>query len=190
MKLRWLLSAVMALVLAGCASVEPVSPKDETVSLVYGYFDMKDAPSTLEWVRLKKYGSGTKDGEGYSISAKEGLFFHIGIEPGSYQVESFGGTGGIPLLTRRPFEYDYGSKGRNTTAVRIQKPGVYFVGSHRYINHAGKGLFAADKFEMQRAKSPAEREILQQVIQRFESDKELQQYTRQLQQARKRLSEL
>ena len=38
---------------------------------------------------------------------------------------------------------------KNATAVRITRPGVYFLGAHRYVNRAGKGLFAADKFVMQ-----------------------------------------
>jgi hypothetical protein len=191
MKLRWLLPLVVPFVLAGCASTPPpVDTKDETVSLVFGYFDMKDAPSSLDWVSLKQYDSKKKDGGWYTISAKDGLFFHVGIEPGSYQVDKFGGTGGIPLLTSRPFEYSYGGKGRNATAVRIQKPGVYFLGAHQYVNHAGKGLVEPDKFEMKRANAPTEKELLQRVIQQLETDKELAGYTRQLQQAKKRLGGL
>lgn len=191
MNLRWLLPAVLAFALAGCASTgEPIDPKDESVSLVFGYFDMKDAPSSLEWVSLKKYDSKKPDGEWYSMAARDGLFFHVGIEPGSYQVDKFGGTGGIPLLTRRPFEYDFGSKGRNPTAVRIRKPGIYFLGAHQYVNHAGKGFFSADKFEMKAARAPSEKEVLQRLIKELETDKELADYTRQLRLAKQRLSQL
>jgi hypothetical protein len=191
MRLRWLLWVLLAVTLAGCASSgEPVDPKDETVSLVFGYFDMKDAPSTLEWVSLKKYSSDKPDGEWYSMAAHDGLFFHIGVEPGSYQVDKFGGTGGIPLISRRPFEYDFGGKGRNGTAMRIRTPGVYFVGAHRYVNHAGKGIFSADKFEMKPVRSPSEKELLQRLIKEIESDKELAGYTRQLRLAKRRLSQL
>ena len=116
MKARWLIPLTLAFLLAGCASTEDVDVKDATVSLVFGYFDMKDAPSDLEWVSLKRYGTADekqKAGWSYTLAAKEGLFFHVGIRPGSYQVDRFGGTGGIPLLTRRPFEYDFGGRGRN-----------------------------------------------------------------------------
>src|SRR4051794_33210086 len=114
--LRWVLPAALALALAGCASTKTVDVNDQTVSLIFGYFDMKDAPSDLEWVSLKQYvamGEKPKEASYYSLAAKDGLFFHIGVEPGSYQVDRFGGTGGIPLLTRRPYEYDFGSRGRN-----------------------------------------------------------------------------
>lgn len=185
-------SLLIALVLvSGCASApDPVDSRDENVSLVFGYFDMTAAPSALEWVSLRKYDSKAKDGAWYHLAARDGFFFHVGIEPGSYQVDKFGGSGGIPLLTRRPFEYSYGSKGRNATAVRIQKPGVYFLGAHQFVNHAGKGLFEPDRFDMKPVKTPTEKELLQRVIRELETDKELAGYVRQLRQAKQRLAEL
>jgi hypothetical protein len=187
---RWLLTTAMALVLTGCASGPPVDTRDETRSLVFGYFDMTDAPSKLEWVSLRKYDTTQKPGEWYGLAVRDGLFFHVGIGPGSYQVEKFGGMGGIPLLTRRPFEYDFGSKGRNGTAVRVREPGLYFLGAHQYVNHAGKGLFAPDKFEMKPVTTPTEKELLQRLVKELESDKALSGYTRQLGLARRRLAEL
>lgn len=187
MRLKWLLTVMLALALGGCASGGAINANDETVSLVYGYFDMEDAPSGVDWVFLQQYGTKAKEAEGYSIGAKDGLFFHIGIEPGSYQVDRFGGGGGF---FSRLVEYDFGGKGRNRTAIRIRKPGVYFLGAYRYVNHAGKGFFAPDKFEMQPAKAPGEKELLQRVIKRMESDDELKPYTRQLHLAKRRLGEL
>ena len=187
---RAALAGLLLVLIGACASTQPVDPKDETLSLVFGYFDMKDAPSSLEWVSLKPYDNKGKNGGSYQLAVKEGLFFHVGVEPGSYQVDRFGGMGGIPLLTRRPFEYSYGSKGRNATAVRVQKPGIYFLGAHEFVNHAGKGLFEPDRFDMKRTKGPSEKELLQRVIRVLETDKELAGYTRQLRQAKQRLAEL
>jgi hypothetical protein len=189
MKLKWLLPLLLALAVLGCASGPgKIDPKDESLSVVYGYFDMADAPSSLDWVFIKQYGNN-KD-EGYRVGAKEGLWLHVGIEPGSYQVATFGGVGGIPLLTRRDFRYDFGSKGRNSTALRITKPGVYFFGSHRYINHAGKGFFSPDKFEMRASKTPSEKEVLKMVIHQLETDKDLAEYTRALRLAKQKLAAL
>lgn len=187
---HWWIAAALAFAAAGCASTSHVDVKDESVSLVYGYFDMKDAPSNLEWVSLKRYGADDKSGAFYRLAAKDGLFYHVGIRPGSYQVDRFGGSGGIPLLTQRPFEYDFGGKGRNRTALRIERPGVYFLGAHRYVNHAGKGFFDPDKFEMQAAKAPSEKELLQRLIQVLESDRSLAAYGRQLKLAKQRLAQL
>lgn len=185
------LFAVLTLLagLVACAGPKWVDPKDETLSLVYGYFDMKDAPSSLDWVSVKKYDSTSKKGQWYHLAADEGVFMHVGMEPGSYQVDQFGGMGGIPLLTRREFQYDYGSKGRNDTAVRIRTAGTVFLGSFRYIDHSG-GIFRADKFELKPSDTPTEKEVLEKVVKKMETEKKLKPYTRQLAMARQRLSQL
>lgn len=176
-------------VLTACAGGPPIDPKDETVSLVYGYFDMKDAPSSLDWVSMKKYDNPDNKPVWYHMGAEEGVFMHVGMQPGSYQVDKFGGMGGIPLLTRREFKYDFGSKGRNDTAVRIRTASTVFLGSFRYIDHSG-GIFEADKFEMKPSDTPSEKEVLARVIKRLETKKDLKAYTRQLAMARQRLSQL
>ena len=183
MKYLRLVVVLAAAALVGCAGRSPVSPNDETLSLVFGYFDMNDAPTKAQWVGLKQYG-GTAGS--YNLAVQDGLFFHVGVEPGSYQVDKFGGSG----FLRGDYVYNFGGKGRNSTAIRIQKPGVYFLGAHRYVNHAGKGLFAPDKFEMVPAKAPSEKELLQRLIKRLESDRELAAYTRPLKLARERLAKL
>jgi hypothetical protein len=182
--MRWLwIVAACAATLAGCASKgEPIDPKDETLSMVYGYFDMKDAPSDLRWVSIKKYGDKVLY---YEAGAKEGLFWHVGVAPGSYQVETFGGQGGIALLTSRPYRYNFGTRGRNDTALRIQKPGLYYMGAYKFVEHKD-----GDKFEMQPAKSPSEKEIVQRLVKELESDEELRIYTRQLGWAKKRAAAL
>ena len=166
-----------ALVLAACSTNSPVSSTDESLSLVYGYFDMKDAPTKVQWVGLKQYGG--KEVGTYRLGVEDGLFFHVGVEPGSYQVDKFGGSS----FLRGDYVYNYGGKGRNSTAVRIQKSGVYFLGAHRYVAHKGK-------FDMQPAKSPSEKEVLQRLIKQLETDRSLSQYTRQLKLARERLAQL
>ena len=170
--------------IAACSSTPPVSETDETLSLVFGYFDMKDAPTKVQWVGLKQYGG--KDAGTYSLAVNDGLFFHVGIEPGSYQVDKFGGSG----FLRGDYVYNFGGKGRNSTAVRIQKPGVYYLGAHRYVNHSGKGFFDPAQFDMEPIKAPSEKELLQRVVKQLETDRELAGYKRQLKLARERLSRL
>jgi hypothetical protein len=183
---RRLLAGLAAVALvAGCATTEPVDPKDASTSLVFGYFDAKDAPSSVDWVSIKRYGGAPAY---YQLGTKDGLFWHVGVEPGSYQVEKFGGVKRV-LIFGNTVEYNYGTRGRNETAVRIVAPGVYFMGAHRYVAHDG-GLFAADKFEMQAVKSPTEKELLARLIAELEADKELRTYTRQIGLAKKRLAEV
>lgn len=185
--LRWLKLALPALVLAlaACATTEPVDSKDETLSLVYGYVDMSAAPSKLEWVSIKQY-SG--EGGWYRVPARDGLFWHIGVEPGSYQVEKFGGEAGS-FLTRRDVEYNFGTRGRNGTATRISTPGVFFMGAYQYVDHPG-GFWKQDKFEMRPLTTPSEKELLQRLIAKLESDPDMRAYRRQIELARKRLASL
>ena len=185
MFLRTIAMGFAIFTLSGCAGT-PVDPKDDTLSLVYGYIDMKDAPSPLEWVSIKRYGAPKQ--AYYNAAAKDGLFWHVGIEPGSYQVEKFGGAGGIPMF-KSEYEYNFGTKGRNQTAIRIQTPGVFYMGAYKYIDHPG-GFLKQDQFDMQTVKQPTEKEILQKLTMQLESDKDLRLYTRQLAIAKKRLASL
>lgn len=187
MRLKKYLSMLLAyavLTLAGCASGPPVDPKKENVSLVFGYFDMSDARSNLKWVSLKRYATPPAY---YNLGVKDGLFLHIGVEPGAYQVDTFGGTSG--LFGGQIHEYNFGGQGRNDTAIRIDKPGVYFLGAYKYVHH-DQGLLSPDKFSVQPIKSPSEKELLQRVITRMESSDKLKVYTRQIEMAKKRLAAL
>lgn len=185
-----LVLSLAALLLGGCATWGSIDPKDESCSLVFGYIDMKDAPSDLDWVSIKQYGDKPYY---YHAATEDSLFFHIGMEPGSYQVDQFGGAGGIPyvrrVFTSTFYKYNFGSRGRNDTAIRIAKPGIYYMGAYKFIKHDG-GLFKADKFEMEPLKTPTEKDILQKLIHVLESDRELRAYTRQIHLAKARLSAL
>lgn len=184
---RIVVLAVCVLAIAGCASRgEPIDPKDSTLSMVFGYFDMKNAPSDLRWVSIKRYGDKPLY---YEAGAREGMFWHVGIAAGSYQVETFGGQGGIPMLTSSPYRYNFGTRGRNDTAVRVKRPGIYYMGAYRYVEHKG-GFMETDRFEMKSVKAPSEKEVLKRLITEMESDAELRVYERQLAWAKKRLAEL
>jgi hypothetical protein len=183
---RLILILGAALVAAGCGSTPtPVDPKDDSRSIVFGYFDMTDAPSGVEWVSLKQYG-GDKPAW-YDLAVKDGLFFHVAIAPGSYQVEKFGKNPGF--LSNTKYVYNFGTRGRNETATRVDKPGLYFLGAYKYVKHQ-TGWFEQGKFEMQPVNTPSEKELLTRLVKVLESDKELQGYSRQLALAKRRLAQL
>jgi hypothetical protein len=169
-------------VLAGCSSGTKVDPKDHSVSVVYGYFDMSDAPSNLEWVSIKKYDAESEDDEYAHAGVEDGMFWHVGIKPGSYQVEKFGGTGGVPMLTQQGYSYNFGTKGRNETAVRIKSSGTYFLGSYKYTEQKD------GTFEMKPNKQHGEKEILKKLVKIFEKEKSLRVYTHQLNMIKRKLA--
>ena len=171
----------VALLVASCAS-EPVDPKDPSLSLVYGYIDMADAPSSLGWVRIKLYDGKN---EGYSAAVKKGLFFHVGVVPGPYQVERFGRH--TTFFSNTEYTYDFGTRGRNETAIRVDKPGVYFMGAYKYVD-IRTGWFEQDKFRMERTQTPSERELLTKLLAILQDEDS--QYTRQIAMVRQRLAQL
>jgi hypothetical protein len=169
--------------LTACASTESINPKDTTRSVLYGYIDSKDAPSKIDWVQVKQYGDRDQGQQGYYLinyDRKTGVFFHIGIQSGNHQVNKFGNDS---------THYNWSSQGRNATALRIDKPGVYFVGAFKYIHH-DQGLFKNDKFEMQPLRSPTDAEVLAMVLRRMETDSELAPYEHQRTLVRQRLAAL
>ena len=174
--------------MVGCAGTgERVDTRDARLSIVVGYLDMRQAPSNLQWVSIKAYGPGTD--HFFKARVEDGVFFHIGVDPGPYQIDRFGGQGGIPLLTARPFQYDWGTRGRNESAIRIDQPGVYFVGAYEYVPHQ-TGIFEAGKFSIKTVRSPSEREVLQRALRVIEGDSELRAYDLQIERLRRRIAAL
>jgi hypothetical protein len=176
------LLGLLAMLVAGCATSDPVDPKDQSLSLVYGYIDMADAPSSLGWVRIKLYdGKNT----GYMAKGHKGLFFHVGVVPGPYQVERFGRY--ATFFSNTDYVYDFGTRGRNETAIRVDKPGVYFMGAYKYVD-IRTGWFEQDKFRMERTSTPSERELLNKLLAILLDD--YPEYTRQIAMVRQRVAQL
>ncbi len=182
--------ALIVTVLTGCAGATPIDPEDPNRALVFGYIDMENAPSDLDWVKVRRY--KPMDTNPYRCGVEDGLFWHLGVKPGSYQVEDFGGNGG--LLGGTNYRYDFATSGRNPTAVRIREPGIYFLGAYRYVHEEGDRMLVLfsmpDKFSMERIDSPSERELLERLLERMESDGNLNRYHRQIGWIKQRLDEL
>ena len=153
-----LASLAIALLLVSCASGPPGRDvNDPTSSLVFGYMDMADAPTEVDWVSLKQVGTPTDEGY-WSLGVDDGLVFNQYLPVGSYQMAQFGGSGFMAGDVR----YSFPAYGKNETAVRITKPGVYFLGSFKYVK-VKTGLFAPGKFDIERTSTPTERELLERI---------------------------
>ena len=175
------------LLISGCASSpDPIDPKDKNRSVVFGYFDMKDAPSDeLDWVSVKRY----KPKKGYfSAAFKDGLFYHIGVPNGSFQVDEFGRNTRFFSNTR--YIYNFGGKGRNQTARKIKRPGVYYMGSYKYKNLSSGSFWKPDNFKMIKSKGPSEKVLLKKLLKIMQSDSELSIYKHQIRRLKQRLKQL
>ncbi|HEX7965397.1 MAG TPA: hypothetical protein VF651_06740 [Gammaproteobacteria bacterium] len=158
MRKSFALACLAMLSLAGCAS-NSIGPErdinDPTNSLVFAYVDMGDAPTELESASLKPQGE-----EGYwTMGVEDGLMSQQYLPPGSYQLASLSGSS----FLHGAVVYNFPAYGRNEASVRIQKPGIYFLGSFKYKD-VETGMFEAGKFDIERVKSPTELELLGRLL--------------------------
>ena len=157
-KCKRLCLLIAAMLLSACASVPMVDPTDTSRSVIFGYLDMADADADLDWVYAKNYG-GTG---GYTISAEDGLFYHVAVGQGPYQIIRFGGSG----FLAGDVIYSFPETGRNETAIVIDRPGAYFAGSHKYVE-VETGFLEQSKFDIKTMTTPSEKTVLQQVLQKM-----------------------
>ena len=175
------------LIISGCASTpDPIDPKDKNRSVVFGYFDMEEAPSDeLDWVSVKRY----KPKKGYFAAAVEdGLFYHVGVPNGSFQVDEFGRN--TRFLSNTRYIYNFGGKGRNKTARKIKRPGVYFMGSYKYKEIDSGSFWKPDNFKMIKVKGPSEKVLLKRLLKIMQSDSDLSIFKHQIKRMKKRLKQL
>ena len=166
---------------------DPVDPNDKTLSVIFGYFNVEDAPSWggIDWVSVKQY----KPKQAYySCGLEDGIFWHIGVSNGSLQVESFGRN--TRWYSNAFYSYNFGGQGRNDTSRIIKKPGVYFLGSYKYKPIESGSFFEADQFEMVKTKFPSEKQVLTRLYEIMQEDSDLSIYRHQMGMIKRRLTQL
>ncbi|MDH4235590.1 MAG: hypothetical protein OEV15_10715 [Gallionella sp.] len=181
--LLFLLLTGLGILLSGCAT-PPVDPSDETVSMIYGYIDMSAAPSALKEVSVRRYsepaGNVDTNVERNAWAERGGLFWQLGVRPGIYQIYSYGDEKN---------RFIYNEERQSETAIRIEEPGLYFLGSYSYpVKSAQRS--GVDALDLKVAKSPSEVNLLERLIKMMESKKDDRVYLRQYGWLKMRLSEL
>lgn len=155
----WLVLGLISLgLLAGCGSSGPQRDiNDPTNSLVLGYIDMDDAPTGVEsaWIRQV---SPPSENPYWGLGISKGLFYNSYLPPGSYQLASFSGSG----FFAGEHKYSFPRQG-NETALRITKPGIYFLGSFKYKS-VKSGFFEQGKFSIEKINKPTEVELLKRIL--------------------------
>jgi hypothetical protein len=156
--------AALAL-LAGCAGGgHGRDINDPANSLVFGYVDMADAPTKVSGAQVRQVAPQT-DKPYWGMNVREGLFYTYYLPPGSYQLATLHGSS----FLRGEFQYNFPRQGGGQTTVRIDKPGIYFLGAHKYKD-VKTGFFEAGKFDIQRVDTPTEAQLLQRIL---DEEKEL-----------------
>lgn len=151
----WLAFALA--LLTACSTGPKRDINDPTNSLVFGYVDMDDAPTGIEYAKLQQVAPANEQGY-WSLGVRKGLFYSGYLPPGSYQLSRFGGSG----FFAGEHAYNFPRQG-NQTALRIEKPGIYFLGSYKYKTEKS-GMFEPGKFSMQKVNKPTEAELLKRIL--------------------------
>ena len=96
----WLaLSLLAVVVLAGCASGgHERNINDPTNSLVFGYVDMDDAPTSISYASIQQVAPPTEEPY-WHMSVRKGIFYSAYLPTGSYQLSSFSSSASVGLLT-------------------------------------------------------------------------------------------
>lgn len=145
--------------LAGCAgSGHGRHIDDASNSLVFGYVDMSDAPTSVASASIMQVAPPTEKPY-WGTDVRDGLFYTPYLPPGSYKLASLSGSG----FFKGDYQYNFPKQGRGDTGVRIAKPGIYFLGSYKY-KKVKTGFFEGGKFTIERVKSPSEAELLKRIL--------------------------
>ncbi len=157
----------LAVLLTGCGGLGPKLPEmeNEKTALIYGYIDMEDAPSYLNWIQYKQYRPETDKPFFYlriTGSLGSGYVFYREVPAkGSYQLTSFGGDKNSFFRAADIYRYSFPA-GKNATAVKTKGSGLYFMGAYKYTE-VKTGFFEQDKFDIVKAKV-SKKEILAKIL--------------------------
>ena len=150
--------AIAVSFLAGCAGGgHGRDINDPSNSLVFGYVDMADAPTKISGAQIMQVAPPT-DKPYWGTDVRDGMFYTYYLPPGSYKLATLHGSSFLKGDYRYTFPRQGGEQG-----VRIDKPGIYFLGSYKYQN-VKTGMFEQSKFDIARVKTPTEAELLQRML--------------------------
>ena len=153
-----ILALLAALSVAGCGGGgHGRDINDPSNSLVFGFVDMADAPTKVTGAQIRQVAPPT-DKPYWGTDVKDGMFYTYYLPPGSYQLATLHGSS----FLRGEHQYNLGRQGGDT-GVRIDKPGIYFLGAYKYKT-VKTGMFEQSKFGIERVATPSEAELLQKLL--------------------------
>jgi hypothetical protein len=158
-RIGFLVLLAAAALVAGCAGGgHGRDINDPSNSLVFGFVDMSEAPTKVSGAQIMQVAPPT-DKPYWGTDVRDGLFYTYYLPQGSYKLATLHGSS----FLRGEYQYNFPRQGGGDTAVRIDKPGIYFLGAYKY-QKVKSGMFEQAKFGIERVSSPTEAELLQRLL--------------------------
>jgi hypothetical protein len=162
---RWakVLMAALGLVLGGCAlNPEVRTSADDNTALIFGYYDMSEAPFQLGCVRITQ---DERAGIAYRQSCMRtlanGLFFLENAPPMKYHVPFFYAGGRLHMISSD-----------SKDAINVPPRSLYFLGSFKYkvlYRNLGEILqLKPEQYGLSPVKSPDEAEVLKMLLEKVQ----------------------
>jgi hypothetical protein len=170
------LPLAVAVALSGCTlatskySVAREDAANKEAALVYGYFDMGDAPSLVQRMQVKRV-LPRSDKPYLYFGVDSELFYHEALTPGSYQISSLTG---VPALLHLgvfhvfPGNIHFYSMPAQGGGFRVAGSGLHYWGSYKFKRG---GTFFKPTFEFEPAKKPTELDVLKKLAGRVQGTK-------------------
>lgn len=142
--------------LGGCSTAGYMDrPGDPGNSIVYGYIDMSDAPTSLQRISMKQL-QPVSDKPYFGFFVDDGMFYRPNVPKGTYKFWEFGG---FSTLRNADYTFTFPSQGKGAMDRKISKTGVYFAGCYKY-KKVKTGFFSQGKFDMEPIGGNCELEML------------------------------
>lgn len=150
----------MAVLLSGCMSTPDIKvyapEQDETIAIVYIDMSQAKTPAHYGWLQSDQPINSRTHFQVFSKEDKKlgTILYAQKLKPGRYSLESIGGS---TYLSR--MEYSLGSEKTPFLQFNVNKQGVIYLGSYKYIQYKTK-LNKSGDFEIKKTKGPSEKEVL------------------------------
>jgi hypothetical protein len=153
--------AVLALLLAGCALNSEVRiSKEPDAALIFGFFDMKEAPFELGCVRLTQ---DEKKGIAYPQSCMntyaDGLFFIENVPPMRYHVPFFYAGGKLHTIS---------SDEKDLFKVRAKSMHFYGAFKYKVVEKGALQVFKPDQYGLRPVSTPSRKAVLKMLQDRVQ----------------------
>lgn len=171
--LKLIFTAFLIVVLASCTIFITKSKymdeqEEKNSVIVFGYINDEAAPFSMEWGDIRQVRPKTDEPIKDFRSNEEGLFYLENLPYGSYEVVSVGGPE-KGLFVNAYYDWDMrddhdDGKLRKRMQLRVNKPGVYYIGSYKINKLKDGGMFGTDKYETVATNEVSEKKALQMLL--------------------------